>query len=304
MNCVTQRAPVIARALFRGGVRKMAACMLLVTAGAPTLVAQAGPATEAPIAAPSVSVDNRLYDALLQAYVVDGRVNYDGFARDSRFPQYLAVLNAVNPERLVEPERLAYWLNVYNAYVIQLIVTHNERTSIRNINRTFGILRLKGPWSEPLVRAAGRVLTLDDVAHRILRTEFHDPRIHFAMVNAALGSPPLRSEAYRGAMLEQQLFDQGRRFLRESPWNNTVDSARFELSVIFDAYRQDFGGTLKALGTSLGPWFEGPARQKIEAGRLFFTRREFDWSLNSTARPVTSGVSLSSSVTPSSIRRF
>jgi hypothetical protein len=226
-----------------------------------------------------------VYDALLHRFVVDGHVDYEGFAKDASFARYLKSLDSVNPAALDDAERLAFWLNVYNAFTIQLIAQHGEIESIRNIEKTFGVLRLKGPWSTPIVRAAGQTLTLDDVEHHILRAQFSDPRMHFAMVYGAMGSPPLRSEAYRGADLDAQLQDQGRRFLRESPAQNRLDRLErarvLVLSPIFTYYRADFPAAKADFGKFLAPWFEAADREWLKRGSFWMTESTFDWTLNS-----------------------
>jgi hypothetical protein len=212
-------------------------------------------------------------------------VDYEGIGADATFARYLASLDAVDPTTLDDAERLAFWLNVYNAFTVQLIAVHHETESIRNIEKSFGFLRLKGPWSTPIVRAAGKRLTLDDVEHHILRTEFSDPRVHFAMVYGAMGSPPLRSEAYRGAVLEAQLTDQGRRFLHDSPSQNRLEKlARARLLVlspIFTYYRSDFASNKTDFGKFLAPWFEPADRERLERGAFMTTESTFDWTLNS-----------------------
>lgn len=229
------------------------------------------------------TVDHGVFDALLRRHVVNGFVDYDAFARAPEFASYLASLDRVQPEKLGEDERLAYWINVYNAFTIQLIVAHHESQSIRNINKSLGVLQLKGPWSEPIVRAAGRRLTLDEVNHGIIRKEFGEPRSHFAVVCAAIGCPPLRSEAYTGAKLVDQLEDQSRRFLRESPSKNRVERRMFSLSPIILAYRSDFAATPtpQGLGKALAAWYSGADRETLLAGRFFIRATPFDWTLNS-----------------------
>ena len=91
--------------------------------------------------------------------MTDGLVDYDAFRDAAAFRRYLASLARTSLAGADDEEQLAFWINVYNAYTIQLIVAHGERESIRNNDRTLGVLRLKGPWSEPIVRAAGRTLT-------------------------------------------------------------------------------------------------------------------------------------------------
>jgi hypothetical protein len=226
------------------------------------------------------TVNHAPYDSLLKAHVVKGLVDYDAFERAPTFKRYLASLERVNTATLDEDEQIAFWLNVYNAYTIALINEHHERRSIRNINRTFGVLQLKGPWNERLVKAGGRQLTLDEVEHRILRKQFREPRIHFALVSASKGSPPLRSEAYTGAKLADQLWDQGHIFLRERPDLNRWERNGLSLSMIFTAYRDDFGSSHKEIGLFLAPWFDGEPRAKLDSGRYFRRQLPFDWSLN------------------------
>ena len=101
---------------------------------------------------PPVASDHAAFDALLRANVRDGMVDYDAFARSPQFPSYLEALAGSRTDRLDEQERLALWINAYNAYTIELINAHEERDSIRNINKTLGFLKLKGPWQERLAR--------------------------------------------------------------------------------------------------------------------------------------------------------
>lgn len=232
-------------------------------------------------------IDHGAFDSLLRRHVADGLVDYDAFSRSDEFRTYLGQLTEARPEGLPEAERLAFWINVYNAWTLELINAHEERDSIRNINKTLGLLPLKGPWSEKRVRAAGRTLSLDEVEHGIIRKQFDEPRIHFALVCAALGCPPLRSEAYTGALLEEQLEDQARRFLLQSPGKNRVDTAEATVwvSPILTWYKEDFGGTDETLGRFLARyWPEGEARQLLLSGRFKLRKTEYDWTLNSVEK--------------------
>jgi hypothetical protein len=238
----------------------------------------------APSAHAQSTFDHTRFDTLLRRHVVDGLVDYDAFKAAPEFAAYLASLAQAEPAKLDQAERLAFWINTYNAYTIQLIVSHGERASIRNINKTLG-LKLKGPWKQELVHAGGQRMHLDHVEHEIIRKQFQEPRIHFALVCAALGCPPLRSEAFTGARLEQQLADQTRVFLLASPTKNRVDvQARVVYaSMIYGSYyREDFGGSDAAIGRYLaGVWPPGPERELLESGRFRLQTTEYDWTLNS-----------------------
>jgi hypothetical protein len=237
------------------------------------------------LAAPPL--DHSSFDALLRAHVEEGLVDYDAFARSGEFRAYLDRLGAARLEGWTERERLAFWINAYNAWTIEQVNRHRERDSIRNIRPTLGLVPLKGPWSERMVRAAGRELTLDEVEHEVVRKEFHEPRIHFALVCAALSCPPLRSEAYAGARLEEQLEDQAQAFLRRAPSANRVDasSGTVWVSPILVWYREDFGGSDEAIGLYLARfWPEGPEKSLLRSGRFRLRETDYDWTLNSVGK--------------------
>ena len=234
------------------------------------------------LAAAPATFDHSAFDALLRAHVAQGLVDYDAFQAAPSFPRYLEQLARADPSALPERERLAFWINVYNAYTIQLINAHGERSSIRNINKTLGVT-LKSPWKEEIVRAGGRVYHLDHVEHEIIRKQFREPRIHFALVCAAKGCPPLRAEVYTGAALEAQLDEQTRSFLLRSPDRNRVDvpARTVYLSPILDWYKEDFGGTKAAIGRYLAAFHpEGPARALLLSGAFELKYTDYDWSLN------------------------
>ena len=208
------------------------------------------------------------------------------FSATPAFKSYLAALARQDPASLPRAEQLAFWINAYNAYTIQLIVKHDENKSIRNINRTIG-LKLKGPWSEPLARVGGKNNTLDDIEHKIIRPTYQEPRIHFALVCAAMGCPPLRREAYTGARLDAQLEEQGAVFLLRSPSKNRVDvaSKTFYHSMIFGYYKADFGGTLVSAGKYAAHWFPAGSAERalLESGAFRAVETKYDWTLNSQA---------------------
>jgi len=229
----------------------------------------------------NATFDHTAFDRLLKAHVVDGLVDYDAFARAPAFPRYLEQLARARPETLGAEEQLAYWINVYNAYTIQLVNAHQERKSIRNINKTPGVIKAMGPWKEEIVQAGGKTMSLDHVEHEVIRKRFHEPRIHFVLVCAARSCPPLRREAYSGERLEAQLDDQARIFIAQSPDKNRVDAlaATVYLSPIFTWFKDDFGPDLGRFLARYVP--DGPARRLLESGKFRMMETTYDWSLNS-----------------------
>lgn len=238
----------------------------------------------APLAA-AQSFDHSAFERLLRAHVTEeSLVDYDAFARSPELRAYLGALAGADVAALPQAERLALWINAYNAYTIALVNEHGERRSIRNINRTLGFLRGKGPWSEPIARVGGKTYTLDQIEHEIIRKQFREPRIHFALVCAAVGCPPLRREAYVGARLDAQMDEQARLFLLRAPAKNRVDAAKgvAHLSPIFKWYGEDFGASDRELLRYVGGFFPaGPERERLERGDLRIEYTEYDWTLNS-----------------------
>ncbi len=249
-----------------------------------SLVLPAGVALPAPVA----RVDHSAFDRLLRDNVRNGLVDYDAFGKSEAFRAYLASLAQVDVAALDTAERLAFWINVYNAFTIRLINVHEERDSIRNIKKTALAIKGHGPWRERLVKAGGRQLHLDNVEHDIIRKDFKEPRIHFALVCAALSCPPLRAEAYSGAALDRQLDDQAQEFMLRSPAKNRIDVARgiaHFSPIMASYYRGDFGGSDAAIARTLAAYYPlGPERSLLESGKARIEATDYDWTLNRQAK--------------------
>jgi len=237
-----------------------------------------------PRAARANPFDHSAFNALLRAHVVDGMVDYDAFQKAPSFPAYLDALARADLTKLDEKEKLAFWINAYNAYTIQLINSHKERDSIRNISKS-AFIKGHGPWREKLVKAGGQVYHLDNVEHDVIRKQFKEPRIHFALVCAAMGCPPLRSEAYTGAKLDAQLQDQSQKFLLRLPAKNRVDAKAatvYGSAIYVKYYREDFGQTDAAIGKYLAGFYpESPEKQLLLSGKFKLEDTDYDWTLNS-----------------------
>lgn len=239
-----------------------------------------------PLRAQQRTVDHSAFDALLHAHVKGGMVDYDAFAKAPEFKSYLAKLAATDPATLPKPEQLALWYNAYNAFTIQLINSHGERKSIRNINKTFGV-KAYGPWKEKLAVVGGKAYGLDEIEQDIIRKQYQEPRGHFALVCAAMGCPPLRNEAYVASRLDAQLDDQARTFLRLSPSKNRVDVASrtvfvSPIFVEFRDYIKDFGGSHATVGKFIATYYApGAERDLLNSGDFTVKVTNYDWTLNS-----------------------
>ncbi len=183
------------------------------------------------------SKDHALFTLILQKHVVKGEVDYPAIKKDNRFDDYLAQLAHTRPESLEDDkERLAFWINAYNAFTIKLINDHSPVKSIREIKQ--GDI---GPWDIVWIEIGGRKYSLNQIEHEIIRKEFDEPRIHMALVCAAKSCPPLRSEAYTGTMLHRQLEENAAVFLADTTKNRyDAASGTLYLSALFDWYGTDF----------------------------------------------------------------
>ncbi len=220
------------------------------------------------------------FGQVLAARVTNGVVDYAALkAAPAGLDGYLATLAAVPEAEFKtwpEPARLAFLLNLYNATTLKLIADHHPVASIKQIG---GLI--KGPWKQEVVRAWGRVLTLDELEHKIIRAKYPDPRAHFAMVCAAKSCPPLRSEPYVGDKLAAQLDDQARVFLAQTA-KNRVEAATSTLwlSPIFRWFADDFTAGGKTVPEFVAPFLPGTAAKRVRAGGLKVKFTDYDWSLN------------------------
>ena len=222
------------------------------------------------------AVDYGTYAELLQAHVRDGVVDYAGFKADeARLDDYLARNGRVNPESLSREDRFAYYINAYNAWTIKLILTGYP--GVKSI-KDLGSL-LQSPWKKPFVKIDGRTLTLDEIEHSILRPQFKDARVHFAIVCASKGCPPLIAQPYRGAVLDEQLNRVTTAFLNR-PGNYRLEGDRFEVSSIFKWFGEDFGN----LFDFYIRYAQGDLKQALQSGRdrIRIGYLDYDWSLNGT----------------------
>ncbi len=228
------------------------------------------------------TVDHSAWSALLGRVVATGqadrvnRVDYAGFsdADQAELRGYLQGLQDVDVDQLNRAEQKAYWINLYNAVTVDLILQHYPVRSIRKI-RLGGLF--SGPWDKALVEVAGQPLSLNDIEHRILRPIWRDPLIHYGVNCASLGCPNLLPEAYTGANVDQLLAQNARDFINSE---RGVSLARggLRLSKIYQWFAADFGdraGLIDHLREYANPSLLADIERapKVRAYR-------YDWALN------------------------
>ncbi len=192
---------------------------------------------------------------------------------------WLAAYQATDPTALTRPAQMAYWINLYNARTIELVLEVYPVDSIRDVRG--GIFNL-GPWDEKVMRVAGQALSLDDVEHGILRPIWRDPRIHYAVNCASIGCPNLAATPYYSSRLPMMLEDAARAFIRH-PRGASVEDGRLVVSSIYDWFEADFGGSeagvLRHLSGYADPALSTTLAERIKRGERYDAHR-YDWRLN------------------------
>lgn len=213
------------------------------------------------------TISHDTWNELLQKHVSDqGNVNYKGFKADkTKFNGYLEMLSKNSPEdSWSKDETLAYWMNVYNAFTVKLILDNYPTKSIKDI---------KGPWNHRFIKIGEKWYTLNDIEHRIIR-KMDEPRIHFALVCAAVSCPKLYNKAFTARNLEADLDLLTREFLNDSS-KNELSENRIKVSKIFKWY----GGDFKSNGRNLIDFLNEYSEVEISSNAKK-SYKDYNWNLN------------------------
>jgi len=222
-------------------------------------------------------VDNSLYARVLTRHLSNGLVDYEGLEADrTPLDEYLVMMGQIDPESLSRNDRLAFYLNLYNAATLKLIIDNYPVDSIKDIGSFFS-----SPWKKKVVMLNGELVTLDNIEHDIVRPYFKEPRVHFALNCTALSCPPLLDVPYEGDLLEEQLQSATVSYINDGV-NNYLDGKTLYVSKIFDWFSEDFPDDFTG-------WFaqfaQGELKQNLEKTRkngvkLRIKYLKYDWSLN------------------------
>ena len=256
----------------------------------PLHAADANPTFKRFTAGAQTTVDHGAWNKLLKAFVVPGadglnRVAYSSFKKDhAALKTYVAALQKIDPATLDKPEQFAFWVNLYNAKTIDVVLDKYPVKSIKDISLGGGLKTLVtgGPWQAKVMKVSGVALTLDDVENAILRPIFGDPRVHYAVNCASVGCPNLAVEAYTGAKLDAML-DAGAAAYINSPRGVAVAGDRITASSIYDWFRGDFGDTDTAVLDHLRKYAAADLAGKINRiGKI--GGYAYDWTLADARR--------------------
>jgi hypothetical protein len=233
----------------------------------------------------TTSVDHAAWDRLLARYLRTdaaglNRLDYRAFKAEAHdaLRGYLDRLQQVAVTRLGRAEQFAYWVNLYNAKTVEIVLAHYPVGSIRDI-RISGLLAT-GPWGRKVLKVEGIELSLDDIEHGILRPLWRDPRIHYAVNCASIGCPNLARTAYAGARLEPMLEAAARDYVN-SPRGVTVVNGVATLSRIYNWYVDDFGGREAGVIEHLRRYASPALTLALAAVKRI--DYQYDWRLNDAA---------------------
>jgi hypothetical protein len=206
-----------------------------------------------------------IWDRLLQQHVdFDGMVNYQGFIRDSMLlNEYLKTLSEFQVESLNKNDKIAFWINAYNAFTVKLIIQNYPLKSIMDLGN--GKI-----WDKKWIALNQKTLSLNDIEHNILFKQYSDTRYHFALVCAAKSCPPLFNKAWRGHTLERDLQKRTQLFVQDTNFNQ-ISENKISISKLFEWYSADFGDIIAYINRfQMIPVSDGAS----------ITFKEYDWDLN------------------------
>lgn len=226
--------------------------------------------------ASEVVVDHQAWSDFLNTYVVandDGvnRVRYAGVSKADRasLDAYIGRLEAVDTATLPALEQLAFWINLYNAATVRLVLDNPDVASITEI---------KKPWGSPVTTVKGRTLTLGDIEHGIVRAVFREPRAHYALNCASIGCPNLMTHSFRGETLGADLDAAARGYINH-PRGVAVDGGRVFLSKIYGWYREDFAPDEAGVLDHIRRYASPDLTAALKGAKKVADYR-YDWSLN------------------------
>ena len=221
-----------------------------------------------------------LFNQVLQKHVEKGKVDYAKLKKSpEKFEKYLDMLASAKPTDMSYNEQLAFWINAYNALVIKGVIDHYPTKSVRKIKAFSGFFsRLK-------FHVAGEKYTLDNIEHDILRKEFVDPRIHFALVCASLSCPPIENKVFLPETIDEQLDAVTTKFVT-NPEKVRLDKTkrRVYLSKIFKWYKKDFTEGYTGVADFLADFLPPEDADFVLEKGVKFHYLDYDWSLNDKKR--------------------
>lgn len=236
--------------------------------------------------ASTLTIDHSPWDKLLKKYLVINhssginRFRYGAVSPEDRksLTEYTRLLQQVMVSSLNQKEQQAFWVNLYNALTVQIILDHYPVKSIMEINTSPGIFN-RGPWDAKLLKVEGEEVSLNDIEHRILRPIYRDNRLHYALNCASLGCPNLQSTAYTAANLEKLLVQGATDYINHPRGAQVVDG-KFQVSSIYKWFQVDFGDSEQGVIRHLLQYLSPGSLANLLRSYDRELRYDYDWSVN------------------------
>ena len=234
----------------------------------------------------TLSIEHLVWDDFLQRYVKDGppgvrvaRVHYDAVSPADKegLDRYINKLTGLVVSEYRPAEQRAFWINLYNALTVQVVLDHYPVDSIQDIDISPGFFQ-SGPWGKKLVKVEGVELSLNDMEHRILRPIWKDARIHYAVNCASIGCPNLARKAFTADNTESMLDEAARQYVNH-PRGVVVDEGQLQVSSIYKWFIDDFGGDDAGVIAHISQ-YAAPILRESLSGISEIDSDQYDWTLN------------------------
>ena len=222
-------------------------------------------------------MDNSKWSSILKKYVVlnhpsgVNRFNYQAVTEPDKqaLNEYIEYMQQMDPRQLNKARQKAYWLNLFNAAIVQEVLEFEPEDSIREVGR--------GLWRSNRFYIAMQKTSLDNIEHGILRPIFNDPRIHFLLAAGTIGSASIPPEPFTDENLDEMLDKATRDFLNHQR-GVSVNGGSIVLSSIFKWYQSDFGGNYESVKRFIIPYVSDEVARALSAsGRAKY---DYEWGLN------------------------
>ena len=232
----------------------------------------------------TLSIDHQAWNNFLQKNIQisdDGinRIHYEKVpALDKNIlKNYVTYLEQIKINRYKKSQQLAYWINLYNAVTVKVILEHYPVTTIQDILISPGIFSI-GPWGKKLLTINDQQVSLNDIEHRILRPIWKDPRIHYGLNCASIGCPNLLNQAYTAETIEVELDKAAREYVNH-PRGVRIEDNELHVSSIYSWFQEDFGEGELGVIKHIKKYAKNDLREKLK----HITEIEndhYDWLLN------------------------
>jgi len=229
--------------------------------------------------------NNNIYNQLLKKYVKNGLVNYKQLKNDKELDNYLELLSKTNPSNFSKKQKLAFWINTYNAFTLKVVAENYPIESITELHtggKIIGYLLGKTVWDKQFITINKKEYSLNDIEHKILR-KMNEPRIHFAIVCASISCPALRDEAYDAKKIDAQLNEQTKLFINDATRNYfDVQHKRAHISKIFSWFGKDFGSSDENILRFIAKYLPEEISQNISnnISDWDIEYNDYNWNLN------------------------